>query len=738
MAAAPQKGVKVVGRPCRFMEDVTRYDPDRRADKLLRKPEAVTRESYRAFIYPESTYGPKSIAGGPDRGQYGVRHAFPALVHYAATGDKAIGRGIKQTLRHYDRKIHAFVADKGWHSQYMFDPTLLCMFRKVFREKDDWTAEDEAWFKDFFLWLCRTVHVWGTKEHTWRGPMHRSTGEGIMKRLAITLYPDIPEAAAWRRYTDLQWNDWWAFRDNPINDTGYFHGQIFPLVIGSHLLGRKEVFADPEMRKFWDRLIDLTSPDGAVVPFGPSSGWNSGAAMRLMALEAAAAYTGDGRYRFVAHRLFDYLRSQQDVYRTHHMLDHFSQLGVAVAYFLANDGIQPVEPSASSALLHHKETLRVRGKKGAQRYLPDLDPDPLKAHVCCGLLCTSKVLPFKLCFRSGWRPGDLYMLVDLFPRHEPMNPAGVLGMSRYNSVLAHAIDSKGVTDWLNMLHVEDPTGKAPRVKNTDPLLADAYYMDVTVPTFKDGKHVTVAAVYVKDYNGFPMTLRREFLFVKNRFCLVRDTATFRERFRARLGPNWCTQNVGPQVGGHWANTYFTAPISFAHKLHNPQVDLLVYHAPRGDRQLVVTDDTADVRRLTVPYTVRYVWEGDVEPGRPVCFAHLLLPGLPKRNLVRSNVPGAASLEDIYGDYMATGVTVLEDGPERTVWRIRSEKGREEWAALNPDGEAFDLEGLGTDARQAYVDVRDGKVAHAFVLGATHLHLGNEDLFRKTERTDHEK
>ncbi|MFC1806636.1 hypothetical protein ACFL09_06640, partial [Planctomycetota bacterium] len=503
--AATTRPPRIAARAGRFMEDTTRYDPERRADKLLRKPEKVTRQSYLDFIYPESTYGPKSIRSGPDRGQYGVRHAFPALVHFTATGDAELAKGIKQTLRHYDRKIHQFVADRGWHSQYMFDPTLLCTFRKVFQDKGAWSDADEAWFKGFFVWLCRTVHVWGTKEHFWRGPMHRSTGEGIMKRLAIAMYPDIPEAADWRRYCELQWNDWWAFRDNAINDTGYFHGQIFPLVVGAHLLGRKEVFADPEMRAFWDRLIHMTSPDGAVVPFGPSSGWNSGAATRLMALEAAATYTGDGRYRFAAHRLFKYLASQQDVYKTHHMLDHFSQLGVAVAWFIANDDIHPVEPETASVVLHHKETLRVRDKKGASHYLPDLDPDPLKAHICCGLLCTKKVVPFKLCLRSGWRPGDLYMLVDLFPRHEPMNVGAVLGVTRWNSALTHAVNSKGLTDWVNMFRVDDLSGSAPSVLSTNPNTVDAYYMDVSVPAFHDSKHATYAAVEVKDYNGFPMT-----------------------------------------------------------------------------------------------------------------------------------------------------------------------------------------------------------------------------------------
>jgi len=737
-ASAKPKSVKIAGRNCRFMEDLTRYDPQQRADRMLQPQVPVTRQSYLDFIYEESTYGPQAIASGPDRGQYGVRHAFPALAHYAATGDKELAKGIKKTLRFYDKKIRQFVADSKWHSQYMFDPTLLCMYRRVFQQQGDWSDEDEAWFKEFFVWLCRTVHVWGGPEHFWRGPMHRSTGEGMMKLLAVTLYPDIPEADQWRRYAKLQWNDWWEFRDNPINDTGYFHGQIFPMILGAHLLGREEVFADPQMREFWDRLIHMTSPDGAVVPFGPSSGWNSGAGMRLMALEMAARYTGDGRYRFAAHRLFNYLLLQSGVYRTHHMLDHFSQLGVAVAYLVADDSIQPVQPSDASTVLYHKETLRVRSKEGAAHYLSDLDPDPAKAHVCCGLLCTQKVLPFKLCLRSGWRPGDLYMLVDLFPRHEPMNPAGILGMARYNSVLGHAIDSKGLTDWLNMFRVEDLSGTASCVVNANPNTIDSYYMDVTVPDFKEYKHATYAAVDVKDYNGYPMTLRREFLFVKNRFCMVRDTATFREQFLARIGPNWYTQNVGPQVGNHWANTYFTAPLAHGCRLHNPQVDLLVYHAPHADRQLIVTDDTGDVRRLKMPFSLRYVWKGDVEAGREYSFAHLLLPGLPKREPVRSNVPGAASLADITGQYMAAGITVLKDDAEQSVWRIRTEEDREEWAILNSGGKPVEVDGLATDARQAYLDLRSRKPVRILALDASYLKVGEQELLRQSKRADYEK
>ena len=735
-AEAEDQGVQVIGPPSRFMEDVTRYDLPR-ADRALVPQVKVTRQSYLDFIPPDSPYGGEAICSNPDRGQYGVRHSFPALAQYAASGEKRYAEAIKKSLKFYEKAIREQVARDKWHSQYMHAPTLLCMYRRVFAEHGEWTDADEQWFKEFYVWLCRTVHVWGGPEHFWRGSMHRSTGEGIMKLLAVTMYPDIPEAAEWRRYAELQWNDWWAFRDNPINDINYFHGQIFPVVLGAHLLGREEVFADPDMRKFWDRLIDMTTPDGAVVPFGPALGWNSHAGERMMALEAAATYTGDGRYRYAAHRILNYLLYQQDVLRPTNLGNHFSQVGAAVAYFIADDDIAPVQPYPGSAVLYHKETLRVNGKKGGARYLVDLDPDPLKANVDCALLCTDKVVPFKLCLRSGWNPGDMYMLVDLFPRHEPMNPTGVLGLVRYNSVLTCAIDSKGLTDWLNMFRVEDLSGTASVVTNQNPDTVDAYYMDVTVPKFTDRPLATYAAVDVKDYNGYPMTLRREFFFVKNRFVLLRDTARFRESFLARVGPSWYTQNVGPQVGDHWANTYFMAPITEGQKLHNPPMDLLVYHAPHGNRRLLIIDDTADVRRLKMPFTLRYVQDGIVGPEEDVCFTQLLMPGFPSRKPVRSNVPGAASVAEIYGQYMAAGVKVLIDDTEQSVWRIRSEQ-REEWVVLNEGGGPVAADGLETDARQVYVDVVEGKVARVLALDGTYLRLAGEEIFRQAARGDYEK
>src|SRR5688572_4701215 len=64
--------------------------------------------AYRDFVAPAAA----GFAAGPDRQQYGARHALPALAIYAhGGGNRALGEGIKATLRHYsawiDRELAA-------------------------------------------------------------------------------------------------------------------------------------------------------------------------------------------------------------------------------------------------------------------------------------------------------------------------------------------------------------------------------------------------------------------------------------------------------------------------------------------------------------------------------------------------------------------------------------------------------------------------------------------------------
>ena len=196
-----------------------------------------------------------------------------------------------------------------------------------------------------------------------------------MKAIATAWYPDAPEAAEWKKYADTVWQDFWAFRDNPANDTGYYFGTTFPLLLGAEILNRQEVFHDPEMRKTWERLMWEVTPDGEICPYGAHGGWNSSGGQRIWMLELLAARTGDGRYRFAAHKLMNYLLYQQDRYMTHHILaGPETTEQIAIAYLLADDSLKPVAPEPGSRIIHRKETLRLRNKAAAAEYLKDLDP----------------------------------------------------------------------------------------------------------------------------------------------------------------------------------------------------------------------------------------------------------------------------------------------------------------------------------------------------------------------------
>jgi hypothetical protein len=106
------------------------------------------------------------------------------------------------------------------------------------------------------------------------------------------------------------------------------------------------------------------SPDGAVIPYGAHGGWNATAGSRIMLMELMAAKTGDGEYRYVAHKLMNYLLYQQDRYFRHHILaGPMTTEQLALAYLFADESIEPVEPDSGSRITYRSRChhLRLRG-----------------------------------------------------------------------------------------------------------------------------------------------------------------------------------------------------------------------------------------------------------------------------------------------------------------------------------------------------------------------------------------
>ena len=83
----------------------------------------------------------QGFQSGPDRGEYGPRHALPALAVFSFEGDPRLGEGIKKTLRHYADWVHASVAkEKGVFS--MEGPTLCCFYFRELRKRNLMTPDD--------------------------------------------------------------------------------------------------------------------------------------------------------------------------------------------------------------------------------------------------------------------------------------------------------------------------------------------------------------------------------------------------------------------------------------------------------------------------------------------------------------------------------------------------------------------------------------------------------------------
>jgi hypothetical protein len=707
--------VERVGPPNQNFIDVERYrfgtTDMSKLDFYPVPQDKVTRDTYMRAI---DASNPRTLAAKPDRGEQGPVMFLPVLAKYVQTRDPFWGEAIMAMLKHYHVSLQKCVAQRKWFWDFEWPVTAIPLYRKHLIA-GGLLQENDAWFRDMWLYYCRHLHVWDSEETEWRGGCHRSMPEGLSKGLAAQWYPDIPEAAHWKQYGELNFRDFWRSKDVPQNDTGYMMGPFVALMCNSdQFLGDDRFYLDPGMKRLWDRLLVEITPDGAINPYGPNGGYNATADYRVFMLERLAAKTGDGRYRYGAHKLMNYLRyqsrsSQADTYAT-------SMRCLALAWLFADDSVKPIEPASGSLWNTRVEAIRVphRDAQLTERLLGNADPDPTKGIICCSWYMTDQLWPDKIVLRSGWRPGDFFALVELHPTSFPANPGGIMGLNRFGAPFTQIVTSKGSSQE-NRVLVEDLDATVMRRYHPDRLRIDENWRSGTMPDirsevsyFEDTPEATYAQVRVLNMDGLPVRYEREFVFVKNRFLATREIVTFEECFRARVAALWNTQNTGPQIGTHWANTFLSAPVGDNGRtmMKSPPVDLLVWFAPQKDCRLQVVDRfMLDPRAADCPAQLRYTWEGTPERGQQLVFTQVYYPHAPYRARASTNNPGAVP---VYGDQLqatagAAGITVLRDDKDLSVLRLEFDKGRVEYVVFNPDQQSVKLDSATTEKAYAYID-----------------------------------
>jgi hypothetical protein len=719
-AAEPEwSAVERVGPPRLYAPPVERYrlgPPDVNDPGFYPIPQTpVTRATYMAWLEQS---GMLEYVKQPNRGLSGPTQLLPALAKYVQTGERHWGEACIAMLKDFRRALEVEVREKGWTEQFNDPPAYLPVYRRYLIE-GGLMGPDEPWFKELWLYYCRNLHVWDSKPVEWRGPCHRSMPEALAKGLAAKWYPDIPEAAHWKRYARLVWDDFWRVKDLLQNDTGYFQDATRVYAFSSdQLLGDDRYLADPGMQKIWERLGAEITPDGAINPYGPNGGWNSTACLRIGVLERVAAATRNGACRFAAHKAMNYLLYQnaptlQDGY----LKERETAPYIVLAWLAADDSIQPAVPPNSVLVTERREVARIphRDKTIVGKYLPDLDPDPDKANLCCNQTFTDRTVPDKLILRSGWNPGDFFALIELVPTSFPFNAGGILGMTRWGAPFTQLVTSKGSIPE-NRTSVTDLSGTARRRYLPDPHRINEEWQQgkmpdimTAVPFTRDAARATLARVVVQNPEGLPVHYIQEIVFVKNRFLVRRETVVFEEAFRARLAALWNTQNIGPQVGTHWANTFMGAPVASNGQIamRTPPADLLVYFAPQPGWRMQVVDRTAeDPRTAVCPAQVRYVWEGTSSPGQRLHCTQVYYPHAATKARASSNEPGAKAMYpggDLAATAGASGIEVIRDDTETTVLRLEFQPGRVEWVVFNPPGKTLTLDSFETTESLAYVD-----------------------------------
>ena len=328
-------------------------------------------------------------------------------------------------------------------------------------------------------------------------------------------------------------------------------------------------------------------------------------------------------------------------------------------------------------------------------------------------MISDQVWPNKLILRSGWAAEDLFALIELHPTSFAADLGGIMGINRYGASFTQIVTSKGSSEE-NRLLIEDVDDTASRRYHPDPLRINEDWKMGKMPDirsevsyFEETKDATYVRVRVENVDGLPVIYEREFIFVKKRFLVSHEIVNFEEEFQARISSLWNTQNIGPQIGAHWANTFLSAPIggNGRFSMKSPAVDLLVWFAPRSDRQLQIIDRlSVDPRTSDCPTQFRYMWQGKVEVDQKMVFTQLYYPHLPYRFRTSNNNPDAKveNRYDLQSTAGASGISVLRDDIETPILRIELAEDEIEWIVFNPQSKPVSVDNLEIIRPYAYI------------------------------------
>jgi len=574
------------------------------------------------------------------------------------------------------------------------------------------SAEDREFLT---RWLVLLEEKHGPFEY---GAMNRSVGSAVGRELLAALLPGDVKTPERRRYADAVWNDWWPQRDTDENSSGYNGLWLHEIAVWLEIAGKERLYRDPGMKRLAERSLAQVTPLGVVPGFGDVVSWCTDPGQWIGLMEKWATVYRDGRFKWAAHRLFEYTQAhEKNMWQWGNINDSTAE-GLMDAWMAADDSIAETEPDLGSLVTYRK----------AARWLPK---EQRKNGRWFELL--DKTIPNKLILRTGWQPGDSYALVELCPPmgHGQGDAGSVNCLLSKGSVLLadtpYLIKDHAFHNCFVVKPDSMPGAARPRWRGED--FAD---MEIRVEDLHTAPKAAYARVHIRRYMGQPVTLDRRFFFLGDAGLWVRDTATAGNTCAARFGPAWQTAAVYGRRGVRWVNSCWTtvpAPyiwdLRYMMQWENRPWDLLLYFLPCAGAQVAIDDVTHDDTRAIVDRPLmntatRRVWyqrSATLEPGRPQHFSSLLVPHPP--------TPNASALAD--------GIEPVLDTDDAAVLKLADGRAGTLWAGINDSGRHLQAGPIATDARWFTVRTGPNGVAAYWLIDATRLTFHGREVFSAADR-----
>lgn len=533
------------------------------------------------------------------------------------------------------------------------------------------------------------------------------TGEALLR-----LVPDAPDADKWRQYKEQVWDYWWQYRDTDESSDHYNALWFRYLLQWVEMRGvEKQFWSDRGIKRLFERFLYQVFPAGVLPHYSDSPGWNTAWGHWVYLFEACATHFRDGRYKWAAHRIYDYSVNRIEDIGSWSYTGREAGWSLLSAYAVADDTIPEKPRDTDIALLtRHKIVQRSEGARKLSNQFFDL---------------AAEQAPDKIVFYSGSGPDALSMMVDVAGAagHGHAKPTALISLMDHQSVL---LMSPGYTDREAEHH-------------NIPILADyeGYPYDNTPYHVKSGNNLVedvsvlelgsaaYSRIRVKNYQGYPASLEREIVFIKNAGVLVKDTLTPSVSLRARWSPVYRVRNAGPEHGTSWINTYLGGWIPVrglgqnaevvTRWLNNPR-DLLIYFLPDPQVGLEVVDENRLDKTVPLPLRVQHTRRRQLEAGVSDTSTALLLPSR----------PGSAG-------YLAGKIRVLLDRPRQTVVEFTDDRGISNLVVLNSAASDIQAGDLVTNAEVACIRRRGMEIVSVAMLKGDYLKFAGRDLSAEAPR-----